>query len=548
MMKLQVSIVMPRFTRDVTLPVGNGTQTFKWLAFAAAYRAVNINRNLPRRDPNTLPLRTQLLPKNVYTQHCPFLSPDYIIKEHLEEGQRVIVDLYTSLEMDVYGTPILSPWAFIAFRHDERHKEERGRLIEEKKLEVETFRREKADAAMIMKLEIEKPKIQLMREVLESQLITDEAIAATVEEEWTIIKSSGILDNIIPDEKQQNKIRSFIQTYYVELNDMYKFYSAVNSGGGTHTLEYIELCKFLTETGILGESHNNAILRIFLDSHIKQHGRGGARPSIHSEIRRPEFFVSLIRIAILKGITLPKKELLKLRKKGHEVSLMISKLPNAPDALASVYEEYLSPVLEKMPAGSKMRAALASESVMILFYDNLSQLAKGFGVYAGESDHGEAQKLAEGSIGLARVPAGAMDVHQFGRFASDVGFVDVVKAENSTTSSIGGRDHSRKHSIMGNRSSSTITQKDVRQIFSASQHDNVEPNESEQKKGDDEESLKDHQELMVFSEFLEAVARLGVLKHHTTVEENIELEHMREVNLSHFQCIKLAVEHVCGMV
>ena len=152
----------------------------------------------------------------------------------------------------------------------------------------------------------------MMQQVMSAQLQSNSDIVATLNEEWILIKNSGILDNIVPDEKQQDEIRAFLTTYFVELNDLYKFYSAVNSGGGTHTLEYIELCKFLTETGILGEENSNAILRIFVDSHITSGKGRGMRPSIHSEIRRYEFFVALMKIAILENITLPKRELTKL--------------------------------------------------------------------------------------------------------------------------------------------------------------------------------------------------------------------------------------------
>ena len=40
-----------------------------------------------------------------------------------------------------------------------------------------------------------------------------------------------------------------------------------------------------------------------------------------------------------------------------------------------------------MPAGSKMRASVGSDSVLILLYDNLSKLAKCFEKYAKESNH-----------------------------------------------------------------------------------------------------------------------------------------------------------------
>jgi len=324
----------------------------------------------------------------------------------------------------------------------------------------------------------------------------------------------------------------------VELNDMYKFYSAVNSGGGTHTLEYIELSKFLTETGILGEEDSNTILRIFVDSHIRSGKSKGARPSIHSEIHRHEFFVALIKIAIYKNITLKRKEISKLRKKGHQVTLSIAKLPSASKALEMIYHDFLSPVLENMPAGSKMRTAVGSDNVMILFYDNLTQLSAVFAQFAEESDEeGINEEYLNDSGELSMIPDGSMNCQHFGKFAADTGFVD---------SNILGRRfsaHGRKHSIMGNRASSSVTQKDVRQIFSASQHDS-DDNEVEQKKVADDENLDHHHELMIFSEFLEAVARLGVLKYQTHAKGK-DAEKQEEV-LSHYECIKLAVKQVCS--
>ena len=246
-MKLIVNITVGKLTQqEITLPVGEGTQTIKWLAYAAAYRIVQDGirhggRQLTSksRDRYTFPRNTQLMPKDVYTKDCPFLHPYDIINDHLTHGQSVNVALYESMELDEYGIPIFSPWAVIAFRHNERHKEKREHLIEEKKLEVETFRRERATQAMIAKMNIEKPKIKLMRQVMAAQLISDATIDATFGAEWGQIKTSGILDNIVPDQNQHLEIQQFFRKYFVELNDMYKFYSAVNSGGGTHTLEYV---------------------------------------------------------------------------------------------------------------------------------------------------------------------------------------------------------------------------------------------------------------------------------------------------------------------
>jgi len=89
---------------------------------------------------------------------------------------------------------------------------------------------------------------------------------------------------------------------------------------------------------------------------------------------------------------------------------------------------------------------------------------------------------------------------------------------------------------MGMRSSCSIGPKDVRQIFSASQHDSDVPAETERKMIIEDNGINSDQEVMVFSEFLEAIARLGVLKYHQT-----------DSKLEDYECIKLAVERTCAV-
>jgi hypothetical protein len=308
-MKLIVTIKAGDSTQDIVLPVGHGTQSFKWLADAAAFRYIHDGVSArhghlsnSRRQQHSLPPNTNLLPKDVYNEDCPFFHPEDVIKDHVTDGQRITVELYTELPLDEYGIPKLSHWAFIAFRHGESQSqlERKERYVQEKRAEVEKFQIERIERARLRQIEIERPKILRMREVLADQLIDSAVIESTLNEEWVQIKESGILDNLVPDEAQQEEVRSFLLKNYVELTDLYKFYSAVNSGGGTHTLEFIELNKFLTETSILGEEHSSAILRIFIDSHIgAKNGKSKVKPSIHSQIHRHEFFVALIKIAII---------------------------------------------------------------------------------------------------------------------------------------------------------------------------------------------------------------------------------------------------------
>ncbi len=197
--------------------------------------------------------------------------------------------------------------------------------------------------AKLRQIEIERPKLEKMRVILADQLIHNAVIERTVNEEWALIKDSGVLDNLVPDEGQQEEIRSFLHKNYVELSDCYKFYSAVNSGGGTHTLEFIELNKFLSETSILGEEHSSAVLRIFIDSHISAKNGKKSKASIHSEIHRHEFLLALIKISIFKFITLPKKEIARLKRLGQQIPNSKRNVPTAPKALELVYEQHLAP-------------------------------------------------------------------------------------------------------------------------------------------------------------------------------------------------------------
>eukprot|EP00984_Skeletonema_dohrnii_P003572 scaffold1210_cov79-Skeletonema_dohrnii-CCMP3373.AAC.2 len=69
-----------------------------------------------------------------------------------------------------------------------------------------------------------------------------------------------------------------------------------------------------------------------------------------------------------------------------------------------------------------------------------------------------------------------------------------------------GRASEHKHSITGEKTNKGVTPKDIRQIFSASQNDR--PEEVEENNGEN----VSHYEVMSFSEFVEAIARLGVMK------------------------------------
>jgi hypothetical protein len=226
-MKLTVSLKSGKVSQDIVIHVGNGSQTVKWLALTAAQLFVSNparhGRHLPyRNDRKSMPARTRLMPKNVYTADCPFLHPDHIVNQHVSDGETVTVDLYMPMEFDDFGSPKLTDWAFLAFRHHERHQEKRERIAEQKRQEVESFRIEKSERDRLQKIEIERPKILLMKQVMQNQFVGPELIEEVMNKEWAIVKENGVLDHIVPDPNHQREIKDFFIRNFVELTDMYK--------------------------------------------------------------------------------------------------------------------------------------------------------------------------------------------------------------------------------------------------------------------------------------------------------------------------------------
>lgn len=199
-------------------------------------------------------------------------------------------------------------------------------------------------------------------------------------------------------------------------------------------------------------------------------------------------------------------------------------------ALEMIYNDHIVPVLTKLPAGSEMRDAIASDSVLILLHDNLAHLSQAFEFYVTEEDDlSSNESVVKDGINEDNCPpSGVLTCKKFSDFAADAGFLggdEVVR--RFSVLNIG-----RKNSMVGDKSGPVkvgVTHKDVRQIFAASQHD-LGINEN----------ADHHQELMEFSEFLEAICRLGVLKYGS-----LESDSQKR---SHYECIKIAVQKTCSVV
>lgn len=387
-------------------------------------------------------------------------------------------------------------------------------LIEEKMGKLEDVRRRREQEALQQRLLKERPHIASMREIMHEQLYDEEVIQETMRNEWGLILASGMLDDLVPDAEEQECIRVFFTENYTELSDMFKYFSAVNSGGGTHTLEYIEFNKFLCETNIFqGEDHSNELLKLFLESHIISEKETVSAANIHSEIHLFEFFLSLIKIAIFKYITLIKKKVAMLKKKGHQASIAKASTPSPYEAVKMLYYDFLEPFIDTKPSGASIRAALGSDEVLLLLYENIENLSHVFQKYSSQvgTEHNDTEDKDSNEPNIS----GMMNIRQFGCFVNDTDFLsDIAKS--------GDRQVGGEH----------LTGKDIRQIFSASQHDTV-SNPEEIKLVADGGERDGHQEQMVFSEFLEGIARLGDLK-------------WSDPNLTYLEKIRKAVTRACS--
>jgi hypothetical protein len=189
--------------------------------------------------------KVQLLPKNVFTKDIPFFNPSDKIITHFKDGDLVNIDMYDHLPVDEFDSPVYSAWAFIAFRTSEKFAHRREQLIKEKELEVNELSAFKEREAEEQRIAHCRPKLQKMRDILKEQLVDDDTILTSMKNEWSLIEKSGALESLIPAQNEQETIKAFFTEHYAELSEMYKYYSAVNSGGGTHTLEYIEVSEHL---------------------------------------------------------------------------------------------------------------------------------------------------------------------------------------------------------------------------------------------------------------------------------------------------------------
>ena len=393
-------------------------------------------------------------------------------------------------------------------------------LIAEKLEEMDANRRQREEEKLALHLQCDRPLILKMRDIMCEQLFDEKAVRRVASMEWDCISSSVVLDNMIPSATDQSALRECFAKYYCDISDLFKFFSAINSGGRTDTIEFIEFSRFVLETKVFGqEDHSNAMLMIFVESHINSEDKGG-NVNIHTEMQKHEFLVSLVKIAVYKYVTLEKNRTVELKKKGHEHAISKLHTPSVPEALEMLVDEFLKPVIERH-AGSTVRNILGFDETLLILCCHLDELSRTFHAYS-ERDANEENETGM-NIEESCARSGLMNLKKFTAFAQDTKFLDGKLSSAAEIDDEYDPDEG------------FLTLKDVRQIFSASQHDLAE-NFDETHMVKRKVKSCSHQQQMVFGEFVEAVIRLALTKWH------------RSVHMTDLQKIEKAVKMSCSII
>ena len=511
----------------IPIPVGNGDHNFKWLALSVSEHLALQSSSMLWRNHlvghKDLISKSRLRPKDIYTDSISFFHPDALIKDHLTDGDSITVELYSSrnLPLDEYHRPNLSIWSSICSGISEANADERERLIRDKTEQLGRERQQREQLALERRLNWERPRIDCMTKILEKQLLHREESDESARREWSLVVGSGKIDNTVKGEDEKAKCCEIFVQHYPALCEMYKDFSVVNTGGdmdnetnGSHqTLEFIEFSKLVVDCKI---SLSSAVVqKLFVESSIP--GRGGnagmgkvVGTGVEVELDRVEFLLSLIKVSSYKFIALRRREQSMLRRKGHSKAISHATTPSPSEALQMLYDENLQPVLAAMPV-ARVKQALASKEAMLLFYEHLETLMEIFAFYAKANGEDGADlntslesKATRNTGGSDTSPPGTMSGANFLSFARDARFLQSA-AENNNEG--------------GDRSvAPTCTPLDVRKAFAASRNDGADDGAT-------------------FSEFLESVARLGIMTFYSQSDDDSSSDEGRLID-----CIRRGLE------
>jgi hypothetical protein len=438
---------------------------------------------------------------SVFTSESIFYHPDANLCDHISADTAVTVELVNRVCLNELGVPQLARWAYIAFNCSEHMVMKRQDMLRVQLNEIEETRLSiEADA---LRKDVQNAKMMIfeMKEIMRPQLYDEEEIGLLMEETWDHMTSGGMLDLCVPSVKEQEFIHKFFLENYMQLSELFKSVAAVGADLGTNTINYMEFSNFLKETKVMKDLTGNfsdELSHIFIEAHVHDEETHGSI-TIQSEMHQHEFFLSLVRLAVFKHITIPEKMKKSSMYQGAGLNSRGELTPSK--ALEELHRECFKPYIDKELAGTSIKTAIGTEEILLIFKESDMQLRQVFSSYSNrfsekseKSGHPKALHHTVSSndvLDAANLISGAtmMNLQEFGSIIKDAKLL-----ERSTTTI----------------NSDELTLKDVRQAFSGAQHDSA-VGEAE-KLANDEGTRSSHSAQMTYPEFLEAIARIGASK------------------------------------
>mmetsp|Transcript_39812 Transcript_39812/g.124410 ORF Transcript_39812/g.124410 Transcript_39812/m.124410 type:complete len:515 (-) Transcript_39812:2070-3614(-) len=469
----------------IDLPCGHGNKTVKWLAIAAMQRyTIEAPRGRLRRrekKPHTIST-TQLQCCSVASEECSYYSPSDVINEVFYDGQEITVMLAAGMAVDGVGAPFLQSgqhqrWKTIAF--SQRPEVVEGAKMEEdnaqRREREETERRERAEL-----LERLSSKADHMREILKSQLYDPARIRFAADEDWFRMNPHGEIAELEPDAVCRRRLREKFNAEYANICEVFKVSAASGTGIGTHKIEFLEFSNFIHEANIFSTTEDEALLEsIFHECCVERISKHQGE----SEIDRHDFFVALLLLA---------KEKYSLKNAANmrtsdlvRVGMGMEGGMYAPldSAFTNLMNEYVMPFIEKFSIGPPVKTALGTIEILAMLADNEAPLRECFRDYSSAYDDRPGQKQHDDELNL----------REFGKLLSDAG-------------------------LFGEGQEMSAQQ--ARQAFAGAQQENLSTDD-----GDTATTSSSHLEQMNFPEFIEAIARVGVVNSDPeaqTIQEKIE--------------------------
>ncbi|GMH95515.1 hypothetical protein TL16_g13177 [Triparma laevis f. inornata] len=502
-MKLNVTVEYGNLSKNFLIPVGDGDKTIKCL---------RSREQRPITGGNT-----QLMPNTIYSAESVFYHPDAIINTKFQDRQEVTVELINRIAVNAVGPEWdENPVQFRTFLTSEFRKrrmddEANGLRRDKQDMTEDQRKREDERNANNIMMDLEKNKHKLdpnsdpfkLKEQFE---VTLPKFGELVMARWAFIAfkrsehqakaRSGVATRQLDEieearlekeevEKQRRlkeaamKVWEMRQVMKPQLRDEAMAEEVMMEEWG-HMSKGAIIDKVRTKGNAIvghGSNINEDIQRIFLECHVQDEETVG-QVTLQSELHIHEFLLAIIDLAVFLNISLAQK--------GGRSSVAKArggkkkKLLSQSEALEKLYEDALQPYIQKVALGPSIKSALGTDEVLLLFREHDEELKKTFRIYGERFEERGALKGAN--------MGNTMNIHEFGNLIADSGLMKRTS----------------------NKSSDELTKQEVRQAFSAAQHDSAA--DADEKAAVAEGTRSSHLTQMTYCEFLEAVARIGAAK------------------------------------